>query len=183
VAPDRKPCPVSRSRRSTSASTPCGNSSPPLAVLVVALAILGATFALTGSPVALGIEFTGGTEIVVETGASQSEVVSAFADRGHDVTSIRPIGTDGSSYLLEFQTTDEAVQNDITNAATDAGYEVVQSQSSTATFGKSTQELALLGVAGAFVGMSVVVFLLFERSCRASPSCSRRSATSSSRSR
>ncbi|AHG04724.1 preprotein translocase subunit SecF [Halobacterium sp. DL1] len=135
---------------------------PPLAVLVVALAILGATFALTGSPVALGIEFTGGTEIVVETGASQSEVVSAFADRGHDVTSIRPIGTDGNSYLLEFQTTDEAVQNDITNAATDAGYEVVQSQSSTATFGKSTQELALLGVAGAFVGMSVVVFLLFR---------------------
>ncbi|WP_232702925.1 protein translocase subunit SecF [Halobacterium wangiae] len=135
---------------------------PPLAVLVVALAVLGATFALTGSPVALGIEFTGGTEIVVETDASQSEVVAAFDERGQDVSSIRPIGTDGNSYLLEFQATTEGAQNDINDAANDAGFDVVQSQSSSATFGKSTQELALLGVAGAFVGMSVVVFVLFR---------------------
>ena len=135
---------------------------PPLAVLVVALAVLGASFALSGSPVALGIEFTGGTEIVVETGASQSEVVTAFEERGQDVTSIRPIGTDGNSYLLEFQTTAEAAQDEIDAAAADAGFTVVQSQTSSASFGRSTQELALFGVAGAFVGMSVVVFALFR---------------------
>jgi len=132
---------------------------PPLAVLVVALAVLGGSFALAGSPVALGIEFTGGTELVVDTDASQSEVVSAFEERGEDVTSIRPIGTDGNSYLVEFQSTD---QDSLGQYAIDAGFDVVQSQSSSASFGKSTQELALFGVAGAFVGMSIVVFILFR---------------------
>jgi preprotein translocase subunit SecF len=135
---------------------------PPLAVLVVALAVLGGSFALAGSPVALGIEFTGGTELVVDTDASQSEVVSAFEERGEAVTSIRPIGTDGNSYLVEFQSTDQNAQDEISDAAIDAGFDVVQSQSSSAAFGKSTQELALFGVAGAFVGMSIVVFILFR---------------------
>jgi preprotein translocase subunit SecF len=129
---------------------------PPLAVLVIALAVIGAWFALTGSPVTPGIEFTGGTELVVETNAPQSEVTAAF-DQQHE--SIRPIGTDGSQYLVTFQSED---QQALAQQASDAGYEVVQSQSTSATFGGSTQRLALLGVGIAFAGMSVVVFLLFR---------------------
>jgi preprotein translocase subunit SecF len=128
---------------------------PPMAVLVVALAVLGAWFAFTGSPVVFGIEFTGGTELVVETSASEAEVTDAFSQ---DVNSIRPIGTE-DQYLVTFQSTD---QEAIRQQATDAGYSVEQLQGSSASFGESTQQLALLGVAGAFVGMSIVVFLLFR---------------------
>ncbi len=129
---------------------------PPLAVLVIALAVIGAWFALTGSPVTPGIEFTGGTELVVEADAPQSEITAAF-DQQHD--SIRPIGTDSSQYLITFQSED---QQALAQQASDAGFEVVQSQSTSATFGSSTQQLALLGVGIAFAGMSVVVFLLFR---------------------
>jgi len=129
---------------------------PPLAVLVIALAVIGAWFALTGSPVTPGIEFTGGTELVVEADAPQSQVTAAF-DQQHE--SIRPIGTDSSQYLITFQSEN---QQALAQQAADAGYEVVQSQSTSATFGGSTQRLALLGVGIAFAGMSVVVFLLFR---------------------
>lgn len=128
---------------------------PPLAVLVVALAVIGAWFAFTGAPVSPGIEFTGGTELVVESDAPQSEVRAAF---DAEVDSIRPIGTGGDQYLVTFQTQDvPAVGDDA-----DAQIDIVQSQSTSAAFGGSTQRLALLGVGVAFAGMSVVVFLLFR---------------------
>ncbi|NIB99822.1 protein translocase subunit SecF [Halobacterium sp. R2-5] len=129
---------------------------PPLALLVIALTVVGASFALTGWPADPGIEFTGGTELVVESNAPQSEITAAF-DQPHD--SVRSIGTDGSRYLITFQS--EAEQ-DLVGQANDAGFEVVQSQSTSATFGAGTQQLALMGVGIAFAGMSVVVFLLFR---------------------
>ena len=128
---------------------------PPMAVLVVALAVIGAWVVFTGSPVTLGVEFTGGTELVVETSAPQDEVRAAFSQ---EITSIRSIGT-ADQYLVTFQSTN---QEAIREQATAAGYSVEQLQASSASFGESTQQLALLGVVGAFVGMSVVVFLLFR---------------------
>ncbi|MFC3477443.1 protein translocase subunit SecF [Halobacterium litoreum] len=128
---------------------------PPLAVLVVALAVIGATFALTGSPVALGIEFTGGSEAVVDSSASQSAVADAFVS---DPSSIRSVGTGGGTYIVTFQS--ENVP-DVRDDA-DADITIVQSQTTSATFGGSTQQLAVLGVVGGFVGMSIVVFLLFR---------------------
>ena len=128
---------------------------PPMAVLVLALVVIGAWVAFTGSPVTLGIQFTGGTELVVETSASQAEVAGAFSQ--YD-PSIRPIGT-GDQYLVTFQSTN---QEAIRQQATAAGYSVEQLQASSAAFGQSTQQLAVYGVVGAFVGMSVVVFLLFR---------------------
>ena len=131
---------------------------PPMAVLVVALAVIGAWVVFTGAPVTFGIQFTGGTELVVETSASQAEVTEAFS---HEVTSIRSIGTGSGAnqYLVTFQSTD---QEAIRQQATDAGYSVEQLQGSSPSFGRSTQQLAVYGVAGAFVGMSIVVFLLFR---------------------
>jgi preprotein translocase subunit SecF len=127
---------------------------PPLAVLVVALAVIGGWVAVTGAPVSYGIAFTGGSEAVVESPASQSEVKSAFVTE----PSVRQIGTDGNQYLATFQA--EEVP-DIREDA-DIEIDIVQSQSTSATFGQNTQRLAILGVAAAFAGMSVLVFLLFR---------------------
>jgi len=130
-------------------------AAPPLAVLVVALAIIGGWMATTGSPVSPGIEFTGGSELIAESDASQSEVRQAFET---DPVSIRQVGTGGDQYLVTFQTEEVPDIRD----GSDVTIDVVQSQSVTATFGSSTQELALFGVAGAFLGMSVLVFALFR---------------------
>ncbi|GAA0265688.1 protein translocase subunit SecF [Halobacterium noricense] len=129
---------------------------PPLALLVIALTVVGASFALTGWPADPGIEFTGGTELVVESDAPQSEITAAF-ERDHE--SIRSIGTSGSQYLITFQSDETQA---ISQQARDAGFEVVQSQGIAPSFGSSTQQLALLGLAIAFLGMSAVVFLLFR---------------------
>jgi preprotein translocase subunit SecF len=130
-------------------------AAPPLAVLVVALAVIGGWTATTGAPVSPGIEFTGGSELVAESDAAQSEVRAAFET---DPVSIRQVGTSGDQFLVTFQTEDVPDVRDDTDVTID----VVQSQSVTATFGSSTQELALFGVAGAFLGMSVIVFALFR---------------------
>jgi preprotein translocase subunit SecF len=129
---------------------------PPLAVLAVALLVIIGWFVVTGSPVSLGIEFTGGTELILKADASQAAVTDAFSK---EVSSVRTIGTDGNRYMVTFQSTNQEL---LQQQATAAGFEVVQSQSNSATFGASTQRLALYGVAAAFVGMSIVVFLLFR---------------------
>jgi len=130
-------------------------AAPPLAVLVVALAVIGGWMAVTGSPVSPGIEFTGGSELVAESNAPQSEVRAAFET---EPVNVRQVGTGGDQYLVTFQTEEVPdIRED-----SDVTIDVVQSQSVSATFGSSTQELALLGVAGAFLGMSVLVFALFR---------------------
>ncbi|MDH5019237.1 protein translocase subunit SecF [Halobacterium rubrum] len=128
---------------------------PPLAVLVVALAVIGGWMATTGAPANPGIEFTGGSEMVAESDASQSEVRTAFET---EPASIRQVGTGGDQYLVTFQT--ETVP-DIRDDAS-VSIDVVQSQEVSPTFGSSTQQLALFGVAGAFLGMSLLVFALFR---------------------
>jgi preprotein translocase subunit SecF len=130
-------------------------AAPPLAVLLVALAIIGGWTATTGAPANPGIEFTGGSELVAESDAPQSEVRAAFET---EPSTIRQVGTGGDQYLVTFQT--ESVPDVREDAS--ASITVVQSQEVRATFGGSTQQQALLGVAIAFLGMSVLVFALFR---------------------
>ena len=108
----------------------------PLAVLVVALLVIALVFALTGSPVSLGLEFTGGTEIRFTADASGGAIETAFEEAG---------GTDA-----------------LVTRAEDAGYGIEGVQDKSATFGEQSQTQALFGVVIAFAGMSVLVGLIFR---------------------
>ena len=130
----------------------------PLAVLAVALVILAASWALTGSPVALGIDFTGGSELTVETGMSQSEIRGSFAT---EPTSIQGIQSQSNTYVLTFEA-DAGNISVLRSQAEGAGMEVLGSGTTPASFGSESQELALIGLAIAFVGMSMLAFLLFR---------------------
>jgi len=131
----------------------------PLAVLLVALVVLGGAYVLTGTPVALGMEFTGGTEIRFAADAPEDEVRESLADVESE--SITPIGT-GDSYVLTTQEQDPTEVDGIESAIEDAGYELEQTETRSPTFGGDTQSEALLGVALAFVGMSALVALMFR---------------------
>ncbi|MFB6170734.1 MAG: protein translocase subunit SecF [Haloarculaceae archaeon] len=139
----------------------------PLAVLGVALLVLlvwslfvTGTPSHPGAPVKPGIEFTGGLELQVETTASPDQIRTAF-DR--QVESVQPIRSDPNNYIVTFQAGDDQVEaSAIQQQAEQAGYDVVSLQERSASFGDQTQQLALAGIAAAFVGMSVVVFLLFR---------------------
>lgn len=136
----------------------------PLAILAVALLVILGWYLFTGAPVRLGIAFTGGTELRVQTATPPSEFSQHFDS---EVVSISPVQSAENTYILTFSP--EAA--DIAEQARD-GLRPVQGQTSedvvksvqatSASFGESTQRLALIGLGLAFVGMSVLVFLLFR---------------------
>jgi preprotein translocase subunit SecF len=131
----------------------------PLAVLGLALLVIAGWYVTTGAPVALGVEFTGGTELRVQAPGGPDAIQSAF-DR--DVDSVRSITGETDTYVVTFQVTDTGAARTLEAEAEEAGLTVLSTQSTSASFAENTQWLALGGVAVAFVGMSVMVFLLFR---------------------
>jgi preprotein translocase subunit SecF len=140
----------------------------PLAVLAVALLVIVGWYVFTGAPVRLGMAFTGGTELRVQTSTPPSEISAAFDE---DVTSMSPVRSGQNTYILTFSPKEGEAQRDLANQARNnlqpvqgqQKADIVKSvQGTSASFGESTQRLALMGIGLAFVGMSVLVFLMFR---------------------
>lgn len=128
----------------------------PLAVLALSLLVIAGMWVTTGSPVNPGIDFTGGTEVQLQTDASEAEIEAAFET---EPESVQPIAAQDNEYILTFQSTDTG---EIESQATDAGFSVTSISSTSAAFGAETQLQAVIGVAIAFVGMSVLVAIMFR---------------------
>jgi preprotein translocase subunit SecF len=134
----------------------------PLAVLGVALLVLTGSFLLFGTPVELGMDFAGGTELTVQTSASESEIAGAFDE---EPESVQSIASEENQYIVQFTSTDQEGLSDQAeaNLPEDDDASIIQQVSSTsASFGEQTQQTALLGIAVAFLGMSVLAFVLFR---------------------
>ncbi|MES3516476.1 MAG: protein translocase subunit SecF [Natronomonas sp.] len=128
----------------------------PLGLLAVALTILAVATVLTGSPVALGIEFTGGTEMQIVADASSEEIEAAFDE---EVASITPVSGQENTFQLTFGTDDA---DPLIDQAEAAGYEIESVGERSASFAADSQRQAIGGLAVAFAGMSVLVFLMFR---------------------
>ncbi|ELY83091.1 protein translocase subunit SecF [Natrinema altunense] len=132
----------------------------PLAVLAVALLVLVGSFLVLGSPVPMGMDFAGGTELTVQTSTPQDDIAAAF-DADADV---RSTGTD-NQYVVQFSDSDlESLRTQAESGLEqDGSTDIVQSASSMgATFGQQNQQTALFGLVVAFVGMSAIAFILFR---------------------
>ncbi|SEQ93294.1 protein translocase subunit SecF [Natrinema salaciae] len=133
----------------------------PLAVLAVALIVLSGSFLVYGTPVPLGMDFAGGTELTVQTTTPEGEIGSAFEEPPESVT-----GTGSSNeYIIQFSSTDSQALNEQaeSNLEQNGDSAIVQSVSSTsASFGQESQRTAMIGLVVAFVGMSAIAFLLFR---------------------
>nr|WP_092691426.1 protein translocase subunit SecF [Halorientalis regularis] len=128
----------------------------PLAVLAVALAILAAWYVMNGTPVALGIEFTGGAEVQIQTSAPQSEVEQSLSGLNPTVQPVQ-VSQGTQEYIITTQQT-EGVQQAIEGE----GYEIASFSETSPSFGSDSVRLTLLGLGVAFVGMSLLIFLLFR---------------------
>ncbi|MFP8956464.1 protein translocase subunit SecF [Natrialbaceae archaeon A-CW3] len=134
----------------------------PLAVLAFALLILASGYLVYGTPVALGTDFAGGTELTIETTSSESEIETAFSVEPESVQSVQAAE---NQYLIQFAPTDADVaeEAEANLEPTEGNDEVVQLTAETsASFGAAAQQTALLGIGAAFVGMSILAFLLFR---------------------
>ncbi len=135
----------------------------PLAVLAVALTVIVGWVIFTGAPATLGIDFTGGTELTVQTSDDPETIETAFDD---EVADIQSFPGDEDQYLLQFQSADsEALEqqaNDNLEPADPDRSVVTEASSLSASFSADNQRLALYGLAAAFVGMSTLAFILFR---------------------
>ncbi len=134
----------------------------PLVVLAVALLVIGGWYLTTGAPASPGVEFTGGVELQVD--ADDEDAIREVYDR--PITSIRAVGGDGSGgYIVTFQSgpTVETVNGTaLADTARANGFEVTSVQETSPSFGANTQQLAFTGVLAAFVGMTIMIFVLFR---------------------
>lgn len=128
----------------------------PLTVLGLSIAVLAVYFLIHGTPVSLGIAFTGGTELQIQTTDSTGEIEQSFDE---EITSIQPIRSSENTYIITFQSSNTAA---IESQAKGAGYDVQSIQGRAASFGQDSQTQALMGLGVAFAGMSILVFLLFR---------------------
>jgi preprotein translocase subunit SecF len=131
----------------------------PLAVLALALGVIALAYLLTGTPVALGFEFTGGTTVqFTAEDASTGEIRDTLSE--FDTEAVRAIGF-GDDYEVETQLEQTGELESVIEE--EYGDDAIQSvETRSAQFGGDTQQEALLGVVVAFVGMSVLVALMFR---------------------
>jgi preprotein translocase subunit SecF len=135
----------------------------PIFILFISLSVIGGWYLMTGSPVIQGIAFTGGTEIqIAATGpqnAVETEIRQAFDAEPESIRSVPAQDV----YIVTFQSDVGSVDAATLESQAEAAGLTVRSISSvSASFGTSTQALALGGLAVAFVGMSLLVFAMFR---------------------
>lgn len=133
----------------------------PLSVLAIAIIILGAWFALTGYPVILGVEFTGGTELRV-TPTENVDNPSQYVQNAFDAepSSIQSVPTE-DTYIVTFRSEAGSIQ-ELESQAESSDLEIRSSSSISPSFGGQSQRLAIIGLGGSFLGMSLIVFGLFR---------------------
>jgi preprotein translocase subunit SecF len=129
----------------------------PLVVLALALCVLTAWYVMTGSPVALGIDFTEGSEITVESGLSQSELRGAFDE---PVVSVQGVQGQTNQFIVTFESSNiDAIRE---SAGANGEIELLRSGSTSPIFSEDNQLFAIYGVLIAFGGMSLIAFALFR---------------------
>ncbi len=133
----------------------------PLTILAVSLIILLYSFVHTGSPVTLGMEFQGGTQISVETTDSPAALKEAYSS--YPIMDARQTG---SRVIMDFGVMDDAKQRqleqDIAKEVTSKHYSNVQINQVGPIYGQELQAQAIEALIISFIGMAIVVFLLFR---------------------
>ncbi|NIA03219.1 MAG: preprotein translocase subunit SecF [Nitrospirae bacterium] len=134
----------------------------PMVALLVSLMILGWSYYSTGSPVELGVEFTGGTIVTVESASPYNVVQQEFMSKFPDTPPISGRDAGGGRVLLQFGPMDETQQLELNKyISTNYGHDVALKQMS-AIYGTNLQQSAIKAVIYAFIGMAIVVFLIFK---------------------
>jgi preprotein translocase subunit SecF len=129
----------------------------PMVLLILALASLGYTMAMTGMPVKPGIDFSGGTAVTLFTSDSVEELQATFA--AYPLISIGESINNGK--YLKFGQMDDASLQSLATLITDR-YPDAKIDQIGASFGETLQQQALIALVFSFIGMMIVVFVAFR---------------------
>lgn len=128
----------------------------PLALLAISLLILLVSFVNSGSPLTLGMEFQGGTQISVETTDSPAILEEIYSS--YPITDVRQAG---SRVIMQFGIMDNEQQLQLEQDVM-SRYSNVQIQQVGPVYGQELQVQALQALIISFIGMAIVVFLIFR---------------------
>lgn len=128
----------------------------PLAVFAVSLIILLVSIISTGSPVNLGMEFQGGTQISVETTDSPAVLKEMYSS--YPIMDARQAG---SRVIMQFDVMDNEEQQKLETDVT-GHYSNVEIRQVGPIYGRDLQIQAMQALFISFIGMCIVVFLLFR---------------------
>ncbi|MFA6371998.1 MAG: protein translocase subunit SecF [Methanothrix sp.] len=128
----------------------------PIAIIILAFISLGATYLATGSPVKLGIEFTGGTLVTVPSADSEEKVAEQFAS--YPMVDIRNIG---GRYMLQFGPMSESQYADIVKLV-NAKFDSPEIRHIGPIYSKELQAQVIKYLPLSFLLMAIVVFLVFR---------------------
>jgi preprotein translocase subunit SecF len=128
----------------------------PLVILAVSLIILLVSFVNSGSPVTLGMEFQGGTQVSVETTDSPAVLKEAFSP--YPFIDARQAG---SRVIMDFGVMDKEKQR-LLEKDVMSRYSNVEIRQIGPVYGQELQAQAIRAIIISFVGMAIVVFLLFR---------------------
>ncbi len=130
----------------------------PAILLILSLSILTYTTYRTGSPVELGTEFKGGTVITFDSTKTPDQLKEEF--KTYPVVQAREYGGSDRK-LIQFGPITESEQSDLTKKI-NSEYTNVEIRQMGEVVSKSLQGQALNAIILSFIGMAIVVFIIFR---------------------
>lgn len=128
----------------------------PVIIMILAIISLGATYLTTGSPVKLGIEFTGGTLITVPASESEESVAAKFA--AFPLVDVRDIG---SRYMLQFGPMSDTQYTEIVKLTNEL-FDNPDIRHMGPIYSKELQSQVVKYLPLSFILMAIVVFVVFR---------------------
>jgi len=128
----------------------------PLAILAFALVILGSNYLSTGSPVNLGMEFTGGTLVTVPVTMSEEQLKDEFT--GYPLLEVRKIG---NRYMIQFGPMSESVYVKLSQQV-NSQFENAEMRYIGPVYSQALLQEAMRYLPLSFLLMAIVVFVVFR---------------------
>ena len=144
-------------RYDISSITPVKLCTIPMIVLFLSLLLVGMTYMQTGLPIKPGMEFTGGIGVTIVTSETSDQIKSTFAD--YPLVAVEE-GINQGKYLKFDTMSDDKVLS--LNKLIEGKYTDAKIDHIGSSFGKTLQDQALFALLMSFIGMSIVVFLIFR---------------------
>lgn len=129
----------------------------PAILLIISLASLGMTYMETGLPIQPGLDFKGGISVSINSDESVDQIKAFFAD--YPLISV-DTGINQGRYL-KFEPMDNDKVIALTSAI-EAKYTDAKIDQIGSSFGKTLQDQAVIALILSFIGMAIVVFLVFR---------------------
>lgn len=130
----------------------------PALFLLLSLSILAYTYYTTGTPVELGMEFKGGTAVVFDSTQTPDDLKVEFIS--YPVIQAREYGGSGRK-LIQFGPLKESDMSELTQKI-NSKYSNVEIRQMGEVVSKSLQGQALEAILFSFLGMAIVVFIIFR---------------------